>query len=249
MRALITGASSGIGFEFAKQLSEIGYNLILVSRDEKKLKKISQKFKTNIEIIALDLSKEENAKKLYELTKGRVDFLINNAGYGIFGKFIETNLKDELNMIDLNLKTYHILTKLFLKEMVNNNNGRILNVASAAAFQPGPLLSSYYSTKAYVYNLSAAIYEELRRMKSGVKISVLCPGPVDTGFNKRANTNFNMPALKSDDVVKYTLKKVYQNKFLIVPGFIMKVAIFLNRLLPRKLMLKITYTIQNKKKR
>ncbi len=249
MRALITGASSGIGLEFAKELSRLGYDLILVSRDKEKLNELSQKFKTNVEVIALDLSTEENAKKLYDKTKGRVDFLINNAGFGIYGKFIDTSLAEELNMIELNLKTYHILTKLFLTEMVNKNSGRILNVASAAAFQPGPLLSTYYSTKAYIYSLSAAIYEELRRMKSGVKISVLCPGPVNTEFNKRAKTKFNMPALEVDEVVKYALNKVYKNKLIIIPGLLTRIAVFINRVVSRKFMLKISYMIQNKKKR
>ncbi len=248
MRALITGASSGIGLEFAKELSKLGYDLILVARNKKKLEEIAKKIKTKVAIYALDLSVKENVLKLYEETKGRVDLLINNAGFGIYGEFISTDLNEELEMIDLNIKAYHILTKLFAIDMVKKNSGRIINVASAASFQPGPLMSTYYATKSYVYSMSAALYEELRRIKSNVKINVLCPGPVNTGFSERAKTNFKLPALESNYVVKYTIKKMVKNKLIIIPGNLIKVAIFLNRLIPRRTMLKMSYMIQRIKK-
>ncbi len=248
MRALITGSSSGIGLEFAKELSELGYDLILVSRDETKLKEIKKTLKGEVEIISMDLSVEKNLYELYDKTKGRVDLLINNAGFGVFGKFVDTDLNEELNLIDLNIKAYHILTKLFLKDMVKRDSGRILNVASAAAFQPGPLLSSYYGSKAYIYSLSAAIYEELRKSKSNVHISILCPGPVNTGFNDRAKVSFNVKALEVDKVVKYAIEKMFNNKLLIIPGFLIKFTVFSNRIFTKKFMLKIAYWIQKAKK-
>ena len=204
MIALITGASSGLGADFAKELSKEGYDLILVARSKEKLEKIAKELKSNVEIEVMDLSVKENVYKLYNKYKGKVDLLINNAGFGAFGKFIDTDLDNELNMIDLNVITYHMLTKLFLQDFVKKDKGEILNVASSAAFEPGPLMSTYYATKSYVYNLSMGIYEELRRDKSNVKINILCPGPVDTGFNERAHVKFGVKSLKSKDVVKYT---------------------------------------------
>lgn len=247
MTALITGASGGLGFEFAKELSNLGYDLILVARNKEKLENIKKELKTNIEIYSMDLSIEKNIYSLYEKTKGKVDLLINNAGFGLFGEFYKTSLEEELNMIDLNIKTYHILTKLFLKDMIKNNNGRILNVASLASFQPGPLMATYYATKSYVYNLTMAIYEELKATKSNVKISILCPGPVNTGFNDRAKIKFGVKAFESNYVVKYTINKMFNNKLIIIPGFFMKITLFFNRFISRKLMLKINYKIQKLK--
>ena len=248
MKALITGASSGIGLEFAKQLSELGYDLILVSRDQSRLEEVSKDLKGEVELISMDLSIEENLYNLYDKTKGRVDLLINNAGFGIFGKFIDTDLNEEMNLIDLNIKAYHILTKLFLSDMVKRDSGRILNVASAAAFQPGPLMSAYYASKSYVYSLSMALYEELRKNKSNVHINILCPGPVKTGFNDRAKVNFRVRALKPEDVVKYTIDKMFNDKLIIIPGFFMKLSVFSNRIFSKKFLLKMAYKIQKAKK-
>ena len=204
MIALITGASSGLGADFAKELSKEGYDWILVARSKEKLEKIAKELKSNVEIEVMDLSVKENVYKLYSKYKGKVDLLINNAGFGAFGKFVDSDLENELNMIDLNIVTYHILTKLFLQDFVKKDQGQILNVASSAAFEPGPLMSTYYATKSYVYNLSMGIYEELRRDKSNVKINILCPGPVDTGFNERAHVKFGVKSLK----VNYLTKNV-----------------------------------------
>ena len=192
MIALITGASSGLGADFAKELSKEGYDLILVARSKEKLEKLAKELKSNVEIEVMDLSVKENVYKLYSKYKGKVDLLINNAGFGAFGKFVDSDLDNELNMIDLNIVTYHILTKLFLQDFVKKDKGQILNIASSAAFEPGPLMSTYYATKSYVYNLSMGIYEELRRDKSNVKINILCPGPVDTGFNERGHVKFGV---------------------------------------------------------
>ena len=226
MIALITGASSGLGADFAKELSKEGYDLILVARSKEKLEKIAKELKSNVEIEVMDLSVKENDCKLQSKDKGKGDLLINNAGFGAFGKFFDSDLDNKLNMIDLNIVTYHILTKLFLQDFVKKNKGQILNVASSAAFEPGPLMSTYYATKSYVYNLSMGIYEELRRDKSNVKINILCPGPVDTGFNERAHVKFGVKPLKSKDVLKYTLKCMKKNKLIIIPGFTIKLGVF-----------------------
>lgn len=247
MKALITGASNGLGADFAKAFSKEGYDLVLVARSKDKLEKLAKELKTSVEIEVMDLSVKENVYKLYDKYKGKIDLLINNAGFGTFGKFIETDLENELNMIELNVVTYHILTKLFLKDFVEKDKGKILNVASSAAFEPGPLMATYYATKSYVYNLSMGIYEELRRDKSNVKIHILCPGPVNTGFNKRANMKFNIKSLQSKDVVNYTLKCMKKNKVIIIPGISIKLGVFANRISSRKFIVKCTYKIQKSK--
>ena len=249
MKALITGASNGLGKDFAIKLANKGYDLILVARSEDKLDHIQNDLKkiVNVETVVMDLSEKKNVYKLYEKYKDQVDLLINNAGFGAFGSFNTTDLDNEINMIDLNIISLHILTKLFLKDFVAKDKGQILNVASLAAFEPGPLMATYYATKSYVYNLSMAIYEELRREKSNVKISVLCPGPTDTGFNNRAKVSFGVKSLTSDYVTSYTLKKLKRNKLLIIPSLRMKLVVFAVRFLPRKLVLKMTYNIQKKK--
>ena len=248
MKALITGASSGIGRDMARVLSDKGYDLILVARNQKELEKLKKELKTNIEIISLDLSSVENCKKLYEQVKEEnVDILINNAGFGTIGAFRKTYMDKELSMIDLNIKAVHILTKLFINDFVKRDSGYILNVSSASAFQPGPLMATYYSTKCYVYHLTLAIYEELRRMNSNVKVSCLCPGPVNTNFQKRANCEFKLNALSSEYVARYTIDKMFKNKLLIIPGIKIKLLYIFGRFLPNKLKLKITYNIQYRK--
>lgn len=246
MKALITGASSGLGKDFAVKLSNLGYDLILVSRNKNDLKKVSKLCKTNVVIEDLDLSLEKNCKLLFNKYRD-VDILINNAGFGLFGNFYETNLDKEINMIDLNVKAVHILTKLYLKQMIKKDSGRILNVASSAAFLPGPLMSTYYSTKSYVFKLTAAIYEELKQIKSNVKVSILCPGPVDTNFNNVANVSFSVKSLSSDYVTNYAIKKMFKNKLVIIPGVMSKIGAFGCKFAPLKLLLKIDYKIQKGK--
>ena len=171
MKALITGASSGIGKNMAYVLANKGIDLILVARNKDELLKIKANVKVNVEVIELDLLKEKNVFKLYEMCKDRnIDILINNAGFGLFGLFTETDLDRELEMIDLNIKAYHILTKLFLKDFVEKDNGYILNVASSAGFMAGPRLSTYYATKNYVLKLTMAFYDELRQSGSNVVV-------------------------------------------------------------------------------
>ena len=248
MKALITGASSGIGKDMAKILSETYDELILVGRDETRLnnlkKEILKKRKIEIKTLSLDLTKKENCYKLHENNKD-IDLLINNAGFGDCGLFTETDLEKELNMIKTNIEAYHILTKLYLQDMTNVNKGQILNVASIAGFMPGPLMSTYYATKSYVVRLSEGIREELRREKSNVKISILCPGPVDTNFNNAANVKFKLKGMQSEEVAKYALNHL--NKFYIVPGLGVKISRIFLQLLPGSLTSRITYNVQRKK--
>ena len=248
MKALITGASSGLGKDFAVKLSNMGYDLILVSRNKKELEKVANNVKSKVQIEILDLSSKENCIKLFNKHKN-IDLLINNAGYGLFGEFSKTSLDKELNMIDLNINAVHILTKLYLQEMIKKDEGRILNVASTAAFLPGPLMSTYYSTKSYVYSLTTAIFEELRRIKSNVKISVLCPGPVNTNFNNIAEVNFSIKGLSSDYVTSYAINKMFKNKLVIIPGFTNKLAKIACKISSLKLQLKVDYKIQKRKEK
>lgn len=248
MKALVTGASSGIGKDMAIYLGTLGYDLILVSRDENRLKETASKIETNVEIYPTDLSGVDNCYKLYDKFKDEdIDLLVNGAGYGLFGNTWETDLNKELKMIDLNIKGLHILTKLFLQDMIKKDKGRILNISSSAGFLSGPVLNTYYATKNYVTKWTMGIYEELRRVKSNVHISCLCPGPVNTNFNKVAGGSFNMKALSSEYVAKYGIDKCLKNKLIIMPGFMVRMGVFFNRFISNKLSLKIVYNIQNKK--
>ncbi len=250
MKALITGASSGIGRQMAYYLAELNYDLILVARRKERLEDIQKNVNVNVKIIDLDLENEKNVYKLYDLTKDdNIDLLINNAGFGLFGYTYQTDLDRELAMINLNIKALHILTKLFLKDFIKKDSGRILNVGSSAGFLAGPKLNTYYATKNYVVKYTLGIYEELRHMKSNVHISVLCPGPVDTEFNKVAKGNFKVEAQNAKKVAKHAIDKTLKNKLIIVPGLSIKLAIFFNRFLPYKLSLRIVYKIQKNKTR
>ena len=248
MKALITGGSSGIGRDMAIYLSKLGYNVILVSKDENKLKSVIKSIKGSSYYVC-DISSKEECIRLYNKVKSEnIELLINNAGFGKFGEFNEISLEDELNMIDVNIKGVHILTKLFLNDFIKRDSGYILNVASSAAFEPGPLMATYYSTKAYVLRLTTSIYEELRRKKSNVHISVFCPGPVRTNFNNVANVKFEIKSISSDYAAKYAIDKMFKNKLVIIPTFYMKALVFLTRLTPTKLLARIAYNIQNKKR-
>ena len=246
MKALITGASSGMGRDMAKILSQKGYDLILVARDEKKLEEVKKQLKTETKIVVMDISKEENCKKIYEENKD-IDILINNAGFGDCGHFEETSLDKDIQMIYTNIIAYHILTKLYLKEMIKKDSGKILNVASIAGFMPGPLMTTYYSTKNYVVRFSESIREELRRKKSKVQISILCPGPVDTNFNKVADVEFALKGLSSEYVAKYAINKFFEGKFYIVPGWKIKLARIGAKLAPASFVAKISYNMQKRK--
>lgn len=250
MKALITGASSGIGLDIARYLATKGYELILVARSKEKLEYVQSKMPTKTTIVVMDLSNEQKVKELCVLMKNEnIDMLVNNAGFGNFGEFSETELSKDMEMINTNIKAVHILTKFALKNMIKKDYGYILNVASSAGFMPGgPLLSTYYATKYYVLSLTEAINYELKKKKSNVIVSALCPGPVDTNFNNVANVTFKTKALSSKFVAKYAIDEILENKkLIIIPGRKMKLAKFFSRFLSDKALLRITYKIQRKK--
>ncbi|MCH5298643.1 MAG: SDR family oxidoreductase [Ruminococcus sp.] len=250
MTALITGASSGIGRDIARYLASKKYDLILVARREDRLEELKKSISgVKVETISTDLSVEENCFALYEQTKDReIDFLVNNAGFGAYGKFSEVPLEKELELINTNIKALHILTKLYIKDMTRRNSGYVLNVGSAAGFLAGPTFSSYYASKNYVVRLTEAIHEEMRRDKINVKVCALCPGPVNTEFNKVANVNFAVGGLSSEYVAKYAVEKTLKGKMVITPGIMMKLAKFGEHFLSEKRMTRVSYGMQMKRK-
>lgn len=249
MKAIITGASSGIGKEIARVLSARGVELILCSRNAGTLEALAAELKTPCKIIPLDLSKPENCHALYAQTKDAdVDILVNNAGFGTFGAFCETRLEDELELINLNVCAVHILTKLFLADFCAcRRPAYILNVSSMAGFFAGPLFSSYYASKNYVTALSAGIAEELRRERSPVSVSLLCPGPVSTNFGARAGVSFGIAGTPARAVAELAVRKMFARKLYIVPGIGFRILLFLSRFLPRTLTACIVFHLQSKK--
>ena len=254
MWALVTGSSSGIGRDMARYLYDLGYNLILVARNRDGLECLKKeleikKDKQQIIVIPKDLSNIENCKQVYEETKEiDLDLLVNNAGFGIFGEFSETNLTTEINLINTNITAVHILTKLYLKDMLKKDKGNILNVASIAGMEPGPLMATYYASKAYVIRLSRAINKEIKKKKSKVKISILCPGPVDTNFNNVAKVVFKAPSMLSEKVAKYGIDKALKGKLIIIPGILNKSVSFFSKILPDCILEEAAYHIQRRKK-
>lgn len=249
MKALITGATSGIGRDMALVLSRMGYDLILASRNTEKMEQVKRKLPTKVSIITVDLSVEADCYRLYDTVKDQeIDILINNAGYGGYGHFWESPLAQDLNMLDLNVRAVHILTKLFLADFRQRDQGYILNVASSAGFLPGPMMSTYYASKNYVLRLTEAIFEELRRDESNVHVSALCPGPVDTDFNRRANVNFSIGGMKSMDVARYAIEKMFEKRAVILPGKLMKLTYVGEKFLSEEALLRFVYKIQHQKK-
>lgn len=247
MRALITGASSGIGRDIAKELARRGYDIVIVARSEDKLNELKNEINNvKVEVIPMDISNLDNCKELYNKV-GYVEILVNNAGFGLFGKFNTTDIDREMEMVDLNVKSLHYLTKLFLKDMVEKDKGYILNVASIAGHLPGPFMSTYYATKHYVFNLSESINEELKKDRSHVRVGTLNPGPVETNFNKVANVKFNLSSLTSEYVAKYTVDRMLKGKTDITPGFGVRCTRFFAKVVPDTLMAKIVYNTQKKR--
>ena len=248
MKALVTGASSGIGSDIAKELCKRGYDLILVARRKERMEELAGRLGCRCEIICCDLSDAENCKKLYgQVENEDIEVLVNCAGFGVFGEFSDTDLQKEIDMINTNITALHILTKLFLNKFINCNRGYILNVASIASFAPGPMFSSYYASKAYVLRLTEAICEEMKRRNKNVHLSVLCPGPVDTEFNGIAGVRFTVGSITSEYAARYAVDKMFKGREVIVPGFKMKIARFGSKLLPDRLLAKVTYNFQKKK--
>lgn len=247
MKALITGASSGMGKDMAKYLASLGYDLFVVSRNREKLENIYKDEKVKVTIIDMDLTNIDNCIKLHDMVKNeKIDILINNAGFGDAGKFTKTDLDKELEMIDLNVKSYHILTKLFLKDFVKRDYGRILNVASIAGFMYGPYMATYYATKNYVVSLTLGIIRELKKDKSKVKDSLFCPGPVRTNFNNVANVKFNIGSISSEYASIYAIDNMFKNKEVIVPPN-MKLNKLLVKIAPYNIVTLINSYVQERK--
>ena len=249
MKALVTGASSGIGREIARYLASMGYDLIVVARSTDKLNALKEELSNvNVRVITLDLAREQDALDLYEHTKNEdIDFLVNNAGFGVYGKFLEVPLEQELNLIHTNVSSLHILTKLYLQDMVKKNSGYILNVGSSAGFLAGPTFSSYYASKNYVVRLTEAIHEELRRDNINVKVSALCPGPVDTSFNDVADVKFSIKGLNAKDVARYAVDNTIKGKMVIIPGFTMKATKFAQHFVSENMLTRLSYNVQSRK--
>ncbi len=248
MKALVTGASSGIGWETAIYLSELGYELIITGRNKHKLMELKRILKTKSYVVVLDLAKDDAPQKLYDFCKDKdIDLVVNNAGFGLFGEFDEIPVDKDTELIKVNVIALNTLTKLFLRDFKKKNSGRILNVASSAGFMPGPLMASYYASKSYVVRLSEAINEELRRSGSNVKISVLCPGPVATEFNNRAGVNFSFRPADCRKVARYAVDRMFANELIIVPTLKMKSAVTFSKFVPAEMLSSITYKIQKKK--
>ena len=251
--ALITGASGGIGYEIARVLAGKGFDLVLVARREEMLDRIREQFTSDfgvaVRTIPMDLADAEAPDRLYELLGGdeaEVDMLVNNAGFGTCGSFVTTDLGAELGELQLNVVTLTHLTKLFLRGMVERAWGRIMNVASTAAFQPGPGMAVYFATKAYVLSFSDAVAEELRG--TGVTVTTLCPGPTRTGFQARANMEaspLGNPARGMDSAIvgRIGVEGMLAGKRLVIPGVANRIGVNLPRLFPRRAVTAITARI------
>ncbi len=255
--ALITGASVGIGYELARLFARDGYRLVLVSRHIGRLEEAKSKLEkesgTQVLLLPKDLAKPSSVEEIVsELKQGeiRVHVLVNNAGFGIYGAFTETDIEDEVRMIQLNLVSLTRLTKSLLKEMLRNGGGKILNVASTAAFQPGPLMAVYYASKAYVLSFSEALSNEL----SGtlVTVTVLNPGPTRTGFQKRAGVRQINPynrfgIMDARTVAEAGYRGLMKGKTSVIPGWFNRLLIFSNRLGPRSTSAKVVRYLQEKR--
>lgn len=240
--ALITGASAGIGHDLAVVLAENGHNLVITARDETRLEQLADdlrsRFGVHVEVIAKDLGRPESARELFDEVAARgvqIDVLINNAGFGAGGRFDEIPVEKMLQMLQVNVTALTELTRLFLPGMIQRKEGRVMNVASTAAFVSGPLMAEYYASKAYVLSLSEAIAFELKR--SGVTVTALCPGPTATEFQKRAGLEhsalFKHAGMDSMTVARIGYRAMMAGKRIAIPGFTNRLLTGLNRFVPR----------------
>lgn len=258
MISLITGASSGIGRDMAFEFADRGYDLILVARSFDRLKEVKNEIikkydKCNVLIMKCDVSNVKSVKNLYNDVRKEfvnIDVLVNNAGFGDCGKFYETDLEKDISMINTNILGLHVLTKLFLQDMVKVNKGYILNIASIAGFMPGPLMATYYSTKAYVVRLTRAIAKELKVVNSKVRIAAFCPGPVNTEFNKNANVIFSLKGQSSSDVAKIGVNGLFKsNKVVYFSSILIRIVACLAKIMPESFMANQAYMTQKRKLR
>ena len=245
--ALITGASGGIGLELARVFAREGYGLVLVARNQKRLEEIAQEVRpTEAQVIAIDLSMRGAPEEIHGKVP-KVDVLVNNAGFGVFGKFADKGLAEELNMMQLNMTALVALTRLYLPAMISAGNGKIMNVASTAAFQPGPLMAIYFATKAFVLSFSEAIANELEG--TGVIVSALCPGPTASDFQARAKMQNSglvkgKKMMDSRTVAEIGYRGLVAGKTIVIPGFGNKLLTQSLRLSPRSVVTKMVRRMQ-----
>lgn len=253
--ALITGASSGIGYEFAQLFAQKGHNVILVARGEAKLnqlaQELTQKYKITATVLPKDLSQANAPAEIFaelEKQKRTVDILVNNAGFASYGLFHEQDTAKELEMIQVNVMALTHLTRLFLPGMVARRNGKVLNVASTAAFQPGPLMAVYYATKAFVLSFSEAIGNELE--KTGVTVTALCPGPTESGFQARAAMQDSKLVqggmMTSAEVVQQGYDGLMNGTAVVIPGLNNKMGAIMTRFVPRQAAVRIVRRMQER---
>lgn len=251
MKALITGASSGLGRDMARILASYGIDLVIVARRGERLQELKEELIDQVAVttVCLDLSKAQNCRMLYEKFRHeQIDILINNAGFGLAGTFDQTDLDRELAMIDTNVKAVHILSKLFLRDFIERDFGYMLNVASSAAFLPGPLMAAYYATKAYVRSLTLSLRKEVSKQHANVVITALCPGPVQTEFEQVANVTFAVRGKTSEAVAKTAIDGMFANRSQVIPGALMKLSYVGCKLLPVAWLSEISYHIQKRKR-
>ncbi len=232
--AVITGATSGIGREFARACAQKGYRLILVGRREERLEKLAHELTVPCQIVVADFCCEDQVLQFWALLEKKpVDLFLNNAGFGLCGDFVETSLKTEQEMLEVNVRAMHILFKSMVMKMEKQGYGVILNVGSAAGLLPaGPHMASYYATKAYVVSLTRAVARELKEKGSRVQVAVLCPGPVDTEFNERAQVKFALKGISPEYCVKEAMRGLRWHRTVIVPSPQISLGIFAQRFLP-----------------
>ena len=247
--AVITGASSGIGAEFARQLSARGYNLMLVARRADRLEALSDQLTTVCEIMTADLSKKSECLRLAKtLEDRRVDLFINNAGFGDCGPFLQTELDKDLDMLSVNIRAVHILTKKIGQKLYKQGFGSLLNVGSCAGLMPaGPYMATYYATKAYVVSLTRGVARELQELHSPVYVCALCPGPVDTEFNDRAGVVFALRGITPEFCVQEAMHGMMHRRTIIVPSAFMRACTTAQKLLPASLLMPIVARQQKKK--
>lgn len=252
--ALITGASGGLGLSFVNIFAREGYDLVLVARNGDRLNEIKteveQKYSVKATVIPCDLCASNGAQQVFEATEAEsihIDVLVNNAGFGDFGEFYKTDLSKQVRMVDLNCIALMELCHLYLPAMIKKGEGYILNVDSIAAFQPGPLMSVYYASKAFVFSFSQALHRELKG--TGVKLTALCPGPIRTNFDTAADLGEsglfkNLKVWDPDTVAEFGYKNMKKGRSFCVLGILNKLIVFANRLAPRALVRNMVYDLQ-----
>lgn len=250
---LITGASGGIGLEFARIFAKEKHNLLLVARNKEKLGEVKSELEKNygvtVHVLSADLTREEEVDKVYAYSEENglnIDVLVNNAGFGDFGEYSKCDYDKQRDMVDLNVLALMKLTRLYLPSMKEKGRGKILNLASVASFQPGPLMSVYYASKAFVLSFSEALYAELK--KTGITVTALCPGPIRTGFEKAANLSNsglfkNLKVATAAQVARFGYKKMKKGKAVAIYGSTNRFLIFISRFAPRSLVRKAVYKI------